>query len=95
MLYQKNIFINKLKLCLLDLSQMFKKISIDKILIKYGGSGGTAPGAFCNFYLHLRKETVFPALHITQNCSVNVDVSFLENWQFNRKLACPHYCKMD
>ena len=45
---------------------------------------------FCNFYLHLSCETVFPALKLTQICCINMNISFLENWQFlNHKLAPP------
>ena len=45
---------------------------------------------FFNFYLHLSCETVFPALKLTQICCINMNISFLENWQFlNHKLAPP------
>ena len=44
---------------------------------------------FCNFYAHLNLETVFPALKLTQICCINMNISFLENWQFNHKLAPP------
>ena len=44
---------------------------------------------FCNFYAHLNLETVFPALKLTQICCININISFLENWQFNHKLAPP------
>ena len=38
------------------------------------------------FSLHLSLETVLPALKLTI-CYINMRVSFLENWQFNHKLA--------
>ena len=38
------------------------------------------------FSLHLSLETVLPALKLTIYC-INMRVSFLENWQFNHKLA--------
>ena len=45
------------------------------------------PVKFCNFYPHLSLETVFPALKLTQICCINMNISFLENWQFlNHKL---------
>ena len=44
---------------------------------------------FCNFYPHLSLETVFPALKLTQICCINMNIFFLENWQFNHKLAPP------
>ena len=44
---------------------------------------------FCNFYSHLSLETVLPALILTQICCINMNISFLENWQFNHKLAPP------
>ena len=47
------------------------------------------PGKFCNFYPHLRLETVFPALKLTQNCCIKINIYFLENWRFNRKKATP------
>ena len=43
---------------------------------------------FCNFYPHLNLETVFPALKLTQIYCMDMNISFLENWQFlNHKLA--------
>ena len=45
---------------------------------------------FCSFYSHLSLETLFPALKLTQICCINMNISFLENWQFlNHKLALP------
>ena len=41
---------------------------------------------FWKFSLHLSLETVLPALKLTI-CYINMRVSFLENWQFNHKLA--------
>ena len=37
---------------------------------------------FCNFYPHLSLKTVFPALKLTYLCCINMNISFLENWQF-------------
>ena len=43
---------------------------------------------FCNCYPHLSLETVLLALKLTQIwCCINVNMSFLENWKFNHKLA--------
>ena len=42
---------------------------------------------FCNSYPHLSLETVFPALKLTQIYCINM--SILENWLFNHKLAAP------
>ena len=48
------------------------------------------PVKFCNFYPHLSLETMFPAVKLTQICCINMDISFLENWQsLNHKLAPP------
>ena len=45
----------------------------------------------CNFYPHLSLETIFLALKLIQICCINMNTSFLENWQFNHKLApLPH-----
>ena len=33
-------------------------------------------GKFDYFYSHLSLETVFPALKLTQNCYINVNISF-------------------
>ena len=55
----------------------------------------------CNFYPHLSLETLFPVLKLRQICSINIIFPFLENWQFDHKLAprplytprlkgCPH-----
>ena len=45
--------------------------------IQLGGSGGVPiPGTFCNFYTHLRLETVFSAFKLTQNCYVTMNISF-------------------
>ena len=41
----------------------------------------------CNFYLHLSLETVFPTLKLTQIGCINMKLPFLENSQFNHKLA--------
>ena len=58
--------------------------------------------SICNFYPHLSLRTLFPALKLTQLCFINLNIFFfLENWQFNHKLAplplhipslkdCPH-----
>ena len=51
-----------------------------------------APGyllKFCIFYPKLSLETVFPALKLTQICCITNNISFLQNWQFNHKLASP------
>ena len=37
-------------------------------------SGGAAPGIICSVYLTLSLETVFPALKLTQNYYVNMDI---------------------
>ena len=42
---------------------------------------------FCNFYPQLSLETVFLALKLTQICCINMNISFLENWQFNRQIG--------
>ena len=43
---------------------------------------------FCNFYPHLTLGTIFPVLKLTQIFCINMNISFLENWQFlNHKLA--------
>ena len=44
-------------------------------------------GFLISFHSSLRLETVFSALKLTQICCTNMKVSFLENWQFNQKLA--------
>ena len=36
----------------------------------------TTPGKFCNFYSHLWLQTVFSALKLTQNCYINMNISF-------------------
>ena len=46
-------------------------------------------GKFGNFYSHLSLETVFPALKLTLISYLNMKISFLENWKFNRRLASP------
>ena len=47
-------------------------------------------GKFGNFYSHLSLETVLPALKLTLISYLNMKtISFLENWQFNRRLASP------
>ena len=51
--------------------------------------GIATPGKFCNLSPLLNLETVFPALKLTRNCYLNMNISFLENWQFNRKLGPP------
>ena len=75
--------------------QKFKKIGanqgVDKqvwfVLSTVGGSGGgKTPGKLCNGYPHLSLETV---LKLTQNCYINMNIFFLENWRFNHKLAPP------
>ena len=40
------------------------------------------PGKFVYFYSYLKSEKVFPALNLTQNCYVNMKLSF--SW----KLVC-------
>ena len=40
----------------------------------------TMPGKFCNFSL-------FPTLKLAENCYLNMNISFLEKWQFNHKLG--------
>ena len=42
---------------------------------------------FYNFYPQWSLETVFPALKLMQICCINMNISFLENWQFNHKLV--------
>ena len=49
-------------------------------------------GKFCNFYPHLNFVVVLPALRLTQILCINIKNSFLENWQFNHKLALPLLC---
>ena len=44
---------------------------------------------FYNFYLQLGLETVLPALKQTQICCINMNISFLQNWQFTQKLTPP------
>ena len=44
-------------------------------------------GKFGNFYSHLSLETVFPALKLTLISYLNMKISFLENWKFNRRFA--------
>ena len=46
-------------------------------------------GKFGNFYSHLSLETVFLALKLTLISYLNMKISFLENWQFNRRLVSP------
>ena len=41
------------------------------------------------FYLHLNLEAVFTALKLTQVCCRNINICFLENWEFNHKLTPP------
>ena len=45
-------------------------------------------GKLCNFYPHLSLETVFPALKLTL-CSINVNIFFLKDWQFNNGSPSP------
>ena len=47
-------------------------------------NNNTAP-----FYPCLSLGTVCLALKLTQICCINMIISFLENWQFNHKLAPP------
>ena len=44
-------------------------------------------GKLCSFSPLLSLETVFPALKVTQNCYLNVNISFFENWPFNHILG--------
>ena len=37
---------------------------------------GATSGKFGCFYSYLSLETVFPALKLTQNCSINLNISF-------------------
>ena len=47
-------------------------------------------GKLGNFYSQLSLETVFPALKLTLISYLNMKtISFLENWQFNLRLASP------
>ena len=39
-----------------------------------GGAG--KPGKFCNFSPLLNLEIVFPALKLTRNCYLNMNISF-------------------
>ena len=42
-----------------------------------GGGASQATGTLCYYYPHLRLETVFlPALKLTQNCYINMNISF-------------------
>ena len=34
-----------------------------------------------------------PSFKLTQNCYINMNIFFLENWQFNHKLDHPFSCK--
>ena len=38
--------------------------------------GVAAPGKFWNFSPHLSSERVFPAFKLTQNCYININISF-------------------
>ena len=40
-----------------------------------------------NFYTQWSLETVFPALKLAQICCINMNISFLENWQFSHNLT--------
>ena len=53
--------------------------------IQMRGLGGVAtPGKLYNFYPHLNLETRFSELKLTQNCYININISFFfEKWQFN------------
>ena len=44
---------------------------------------------FFIFFHHLTLETLFQALKLTQMCCINMNISFLEHWQFNHKFAPP------
>ena len=48
----------------------------------------TTPGKFCNCSPLLSLERTFPALKLTENCYLNMNIYFLEKCQFNHKL-CP------
>ena len=37
---------------------------------------GATPGKFGYFYSHLSLETVFSALKLTQNCYINIKITF-------------------
>ena len=39
----------------------------------------TTPGKVCILYSHLSLQAVFPALKVTQNCYVNIKISFSWN----------------
>ena len=38
--------------------------------------GATKPGKFCNFSPLLNLKIVFPALKLTRNCYLNMNISF-------------------
>ena len=59
------------------------------------GVGSPGAGKFCILFGHLSSATIFPALKLTQN--YYCIFFFLENWQFNHKLAPPllHTCRKD
>ena len=57
------------------------------LLKKSCWSGGTAREKVCSFYCHLSLNTLFQAFTLTQNYCINVNISFLEYWQFNHKFA--------
>ena len=47
------------------------------LLIYLGGLRvGTTPGKLGNFYFNLSLETIFPACKLTQNCFININISF-------------------
>ena len=48
-------------------------LNIGKNLSKAGSSA--TPGKLCNFYPHLRSQTVFPALNLPKNCYITTIVS--------------------
>ena len=55
----------------------------DQLVTRFGlfqiqkrGLGGVATsGKFCKFYLYLNLEIVFPAIKLTQNCYININIS--------------------
>ena len=51
------------------------------------GCPGVAPGRFCDCQPRLRLKIAFLVLKLAQKGCININISFLENWQFNHKLA--------
>ena len=42
----------------------------------------TTPRKFCNFLTFLSTEVAFPALKLTENCYLNINIFFLKNGNF-------------